>query len=168
MISALTLVFDAPYRDIILVAGAIASVVGMSGLIAMLVLPSPKEAPASQATYNVSNSGPGFAMGQGTVNIRAPRFDLTDEVLQEIISHLDRSRPVVLVWRNTGRTPQMVALLKEHLQTNGFQLGNEIGFTEMTGVDFEKPILISQNGFRFGGMTIAGGAQAIGVDASVA
>ncbi|MGX7896915.1 hypothetical protein [Tsuneonella sp. HG222] len=170
VISALTLAAESPYRDIILVAGMIASVVGIAGLVGMLFIPAKigkNERPAG-TSYTVSNTGSGFALGHGTVNVGQQRFELTDEVLAEIAGDLDQARPVSLFWRDTGRTPKVVARLKEYLKASGFQLGAETSFVEMTGVSFEKPILVSSNGFQFGGLTILGGCQAIGIDASAA
>jgi hypothetical protein len=114
------------------------------------------------------NNGKNFGH-MGPLHVHgAARFEMSEPLMETIASKLDQARPVGLVWRNTGRTPSMVTKLTAYLRGRGFEVEEVMDFESMTGVHFEKPVSISANGFNFNGIVLAGGMQAIALDASVA
>lgn len=168
-VTALTLAEGSPYHDVIFAAGAGAALIGVVGLASLLLLPSKAkdDRPETSSIYNVTNTGPGFALGHGTIQVGRPRFELTEELLDEIAARLDPARPVALFWRESGRTPKLIPRLRQGMTARGFKISAENSFGEIPGVHFEEPIMIGASGLSFTGVTIMAGMQTLGVDASV-
>ena len=114
-----------------------------------------------------NHAGTGHNIGQvGNLIVGQPKLEMTPALISEIAQSLDVSKPVAIVWRNKGRGSELATLLKTGLEEKGFTLGIQMGFGEITGVEFESKITISPNGFQFGGMSIAGGQQAVAIEPS--
>lgn len=148
-------------------SGGAATAFGLLGLLALMVTAKrelvPDRAPAT--VYNVtSTSGPAIGHVE-TVHFGHQRFELTDEVLEDICSQLDRSRPVALFWVSTGRTPVMAAKLEAYLLKNGFELRGKTSWAQGP-VSLDRPVVVSADGLSGGGVTILGGQQVVGLDAS--
>jgi hypothetical protein len=129
----------------------------------------PSQGPNSSAgsTYNVHNSGSGFALGHGVINLatRPRRFEMTEAVMAEIASKLDRTRPTDIAWRNKPRQTAMAEALQKYLTAQGFEAKLAMGIGTITGVEFDQPVTISASGFQFGGVTLLGGRQCVAIEA---
>jgi hypothetical protein len=124
----------------------------------------PEAAPTPSSNISQSHSGTGHNIVAGTVNVGAQRFDWNEGLLNEIAASLDPTREVAIAWRNKGRGSTLATTLKEFLIGKGFRIGGEMGIGEITGVEFERPITISRDGFNFGGVTVFGGCQAVAIE----
>lgn len=128
---------------------------------------SAKTAGGHSPVFQQTHSGAGHNVGIGNVenlHLGSPKIEITDELLDQIIEHLDKSRPVAIVWRSKKRGDELAERLEAGLRERGFQIGSKMGFGEITGVQFDQPITISPNGFRFGGMAIVDGQQAVAIE----
>jgi hypothetical protein len=112
----------------------------------------------SGPTFNQSHSG----SGDNVVNYGQPRFDLTDEMMAKIASDLKPGKPVLVAYKNEGRSPSLGERLKKYLAGVGFPDGGtaKIGIGGFTA---ESPVTFYRDGIPgFGG-----GAQAVYIDASL-
>ncbi len=116
-------------------------------------------------TINQTHHGSGHNISAETVNIGSQRFELTTDILNDIVARLDKSRSVSLLSMGDGRVTGIIEEIEKHLIDSGFEIGGKMGGGTISGVYFDKPITISPNGFSFpNGMSLMAGAQSIAVD----
>jgi hypothetical protein len=104
----------------------------------------------------------------GNLNLGHTRFEMTDSVMAEMLSKIDKSRPVGLVWVMTGRTPQMMKKLETYLELHGVTIGSKrSGPNVLQGLPLEGPITYLKGGNRLRTVFIAPDEQIIALDDSL-
>ena len=118
--------------------------------------------------YAVANQGSGTAIGRvDNINIGQQRFDLTDGLLNQIASDLDKERPVELVISRIGRSPELGKKLEEFLRNSGFEVRISVTFGREFPINLTRPITAGRSGIQGDGATLYAGKQVIILDASV-
>ena len=117
----------------------------------------------SKYTINQSHSGSGDNIVADKY-IGQKRFELTESLMEDIVSQLDVAKPVSLIWRDRGRGSQIKNAIKSHLLQNNFSIIGDITIDKATGFNPDKVISIFHDGFRCGPMLLAGGTQGVVID----
>lgn len=106
----------------------------------------------------VLNTGDG-----ATFNLNQP-LELTEEIVEDILSGIDHSKPVAVASRQDGKSRRLANQLKEILAERGFNvLTSNIEIGVISGMNHETPISIYSHGLPF----TSGGVQTIFIDANL-
>ncbi len=125
--------------------------------------PGPVISGGSGAQENYIHSGTGHQIIKpGAVQFEQPKFDMTDELMLEIANRLRQAEPVVVAWKNEGRSPGLAARLLDFLKAKGFD-ARPLPFGQIP-VRRTEAVTILPHGIRTGGMILADGHQAVIVD----
>jgi hypothetical protein len=120
VIGAVTAPALATYQHLLMVAGLVAIGVGLLGLLCLYLTKPKKEPLLAGDTFNVNNSGSGFAAGQvGTVNIGKVPYRLSDQHKAQVLASIDRSKPVSVGWVGFDGGRELSMELRSYLEQNG-------------------------------------------------
>jgi len=102
--------------------------------------------------------------GDNVMNFGQLRFEMTEPIMHEILSKLDKALPTVVAWKGGGRGEKMAKMLKKFLDDHGVNSDGTVQVGLITNLNPEHPISIYPNGFP-GGMF--GDAQTVYIDPSI-